>query len=92
MSENNFFYLKIAKKTKTGNYNDNIKTCIGRYTCFCSYLTPTSLLQNNSPVLSNTLMLWIGLFIYIRSCYFYKTILSYVLNSVARESVFDRQR
>lgn len=73
------YYLNIAKRTKTGNYNDNVKTYMGRYISFCSYLTPTSLLQNNSPVLSNTFMLRIGLFIYIRSCYFYNTTLSYVL-------------
>lgn len=58
------YHLNTAKKTKTGNYNDNIKTYIGRYIRFC-YLTPMSLLQNNSPVLSNTLMLQIALFIYL---------------------------
>lgn len=53
----------IAKKTKTGNYKDDIKAYIGRYVSFWSHHTPASLLLNNNPVFSNTLMLQISLYV-----------------------------
>jgi len=55
--------LEIAKKTKTGNYNDDIRAYIGRYVSFWSHQTPASLLLNNNPVFSNTLMLQISLYV-----------------------------
>lgn len=57
--------IKIAKRTKTGNYNDDIRAYIGRYVSFWSHQTPTSLLLNNNPVLSNTLMLQNCLYVLI---------------------------
>lgn len=57
--------LNIAKKTKIGNYNDDFKAYIGRYVSFWSYQTPASLLLNNNPVFSNTLMLQISLYVII---------------------------
>lgn len=55
--------INIAKKTKTGNYNDDIRAYIGRYVSFWSRQTPASLLLNNDPVLSNTLMLQTSLYV-----------------------------
>lgn len=55
--------INIARKTKTGNYNDDIRTYVGRYISFWSHQTPASLLLNNNPVLSNTLMLQISLYV-----------------------------
>lgn len=54
---NNNSLINIANKTKTGNYKDDIKAHIGRYVSFWSHQTPASLLLNNNPVFSNTLML-----------------------------------
>ena len=56
ISDNNS-QIVIHKKTKTGNYNDDIRAYIGRYVSFWSHQTPASLLLNNNPVFSNTLML-----------------------------------
>lgn len=55
--------LNITKKTKTGNYNDGIRADIGRYVNFWNHQTLVSLLLNNNPVFSNTLMLHIGLYL-----------------------------
>lgn len=55
--------INIANKTKTGNYNDDIRAYIGRYVSFWSHQTPASLLLNNNPVFSNTLMLQISLYV-----------------------------
>lgn len=54
---NNSTPLNVAKKTKTGNYKDDIMAYVGRYVSFWSHQTPASLLLNNNPVFSNTLML-----------------------------------
>jgi len=53
----NYLLINIAKNTKTGKYDDDVRTCIGRYISFWDYQTPVSLLLNNDPVLSNTLIL-----------------------------------
>ena len=53
--------INIAYKTKTGNYNDDIRAYIGRYVSFWDHQTPASLLLNYNPVFSNTLMLQISL-------------------------------
>lgn len=53
--------LGTAKKTKTGNYKDDIKVYIGRYVSFWSHHTPASLLLKNIPVFSNTFMFQISL-------------------------------
>lgn len=53
-------FNNIVKKTKTGNYNDDIRAYIGRYVNFWNHQTPASLLLNNNPVFSNTLTLQIG--------------------------------
>lgn len=55
--------INIAKNTKTGNYNDGIRAYIGRYVSFWNHQTPASLLLNNNPVFSNTLMLQISLYV-----------------------------
>ena len=47
--------INIAKKTKTGNCNDDNMAYIGRYMRFWSRQMPTNLLLNNNPVLSNHL-------------------------------------
>ncbi len=60
VSDNNS-QINIANKTKTGNYNDDIRAYIGRYVSFWNHQTPASLLLNYNPVFSNTLMLQICL-------------------------------
>lgn len=64
---NNLIYsysqMDIVENTKTGNYNDDIRAYTGRCVSFWNHQTPASLLQNNNPVFSNTLMLRISLYI-----------------------------
>lgn len=58
---NNHSPINITNKTKTGNYNDDLRAYIGRYVSFWNHQTPASLLLNYNPVFSNTLMLQICL-------------------------------